>query len=296
MSFRRILQIVLLFVCVTQLAGETVRVATLNVRNYLIMDRLVDGIWRRQYPKPEAEKTALRTIIRKVDPDVLAIQEMGDTRFLEELQRDLKREGIDFPHAVSLEADDTERHVVFLSKIPFTNIDRATDLTYKLFGKETTVRRGLLGVSFETEGEEWTVFNLHLKSRYTVRNDDPEAVRQRTGEAQAIRDYILKGYPPEFDYKYLIVGDVNDTRASAPIRRLLKRGDRIISEMVMAADSRGHRWTHHYAKEDDYSRVDYLLASPAMLQHIVEESGTVFDGPEMEKGSDHRMVYVDLVF
>ena len=40
------------FVC---FGGERIRVASYNVRNYLLMDRLVAGRWVENYPKPEIE-------------------------------------------------------------------------------------------------------------------------------------------------------------------------------------------------------------------------------------------------
>jgi hypothetical protein len=38
---------------------ETIRIASYNLKNYLIMDRLVEGQWRKDYPKPEAEKSII---------------------------------------------------------------------------------------------------------------------------------------------------------------------------------------------------------------------------------------------
>ena len=87
---------VLLFLSLVDDLPAKLRVATYNVRNYLMTDRLVPGklgdklIWRKNYPKPEIEKTALRRIIAKVDPDILALQEMGGAPYLKELQRDLE--------------------------------------------------------------------------------------------------------------------------------------------------------------------------------------------------------------
>ena len=44
------------FVLNLLIATDSVRVASINVQNYLIMDRWVDGRWKRDYPKPEKEK------------------------------------------------------------------------------------------------------------------------------------------------------------------------------------------------------------------------------------------------
>ena len=77
------------FVLNLLVATDSVRVASINVQNYLLMDRWIDGRWKRDYPKPEKEKRALRSMINQVDPDVLLIQEMGDLPFLNELWMDL---------------------------------------------------------------------------------------------------------------------------------------------------------------------------------------------------------------
>ena len=60
------------------LSGEVVRFASFNVQNYLSCDRIVNGEWRPNYPKPEIEKKSLRSVIRSVNPDILALQEMGE--------------------------------------------------------------------------------------------------------------------------------------------------------------------------------------------------------------------------
>jgi hypothetical protein len=55
-------------------------------------------------------------VIRALDADLLVLQEMGGQAYLEELRRDLATEGLDYPHAFLLEADDGQRHVALLAK------------------------------------------------------------------------------------------------------------------------------------------------------------------------------------
>lgn len=61
---------------------ETIRIASYNLKNYLIMDRLVEGQWRKDYPKPEAEKFIILKNILEVRPDFLVIQEIEVKGFL----------------------------------------------------------------------------------------------------------------------------------------------------------------------------------------------------------------------
>ena len=61
-------------------SSEVVRVASFNLQNYLACERIIDGKWRPDYPKPEVEKKAVRFAIKSVNPDILALQEIGDYR------------------------------------------------------------------------------------------------------------------------------------------------------------------------------------------------------------------------
>ncbi|WP_158277650.1 endonuclease/exonuclease/phosphatase family protein [Opitutus sp. ER46] len=276
------------------LRAESLRIATYNVENYGPANRMTAAGFRPDYPKPEAEKTALRQVIRALRADVLVLQEMGSAAHLEELRRDLRAEGCDYPHAYLARAADTERQVAVLSRRPFTSAETITDLSFPYFGGRETVKRGLLCVTIRTEAGDLTVFGVHLKSRYTDREDDPLSTLRRTAEATAIRDMILKRFPNPAAARFLVLGDCNDTKASKPIARLRQRGETTISVLLPAADSRGETWTHCWQREDTYSRVDHILVAPALLPAVVEGTGRIHDGPGVREASDHRPVVVQL--
>ncbi|MCC5805529.1 MAG: endonuclease/exonuclease/phosphatase family protein [Opitutales bacterium] len=282
-------------------AGEAVpetvrlRVATWNVENYLVMNRIIDGRWRPDYPKPESEKTALRQVIAALDADILALQEMGTEPFLRELQRDLAREGMDYPYALLMEGDDPVRHVAVLSRVPPVHAEGHADLDFPYLHGRIPMKRGLQEIHFETEGVRWILFNIHLKSRYTDYRKDPRSLWRRTAEARVARDSIRRRHG-ESGTPYMVIGDFNDTTRSAPVRRFLTVGDRTLTVMLDATDRNGQRWTHHWAREDVYSRVDYILVSPALLPHVAEGRAWIFDHPHTGAASDHRPVVTELVF
>lgn len=275
------------------LGAETVRVATYNVENYLVMNRMVEGQWTWNYPKPEKAKAALRGAIVAIRPDILALQEMGTAPFLAELQRDLRRDGLDYPFSYLLEAEDEVRHVAILSRVPFREVRAHIEPDLPYLGERSRIRRGLLEVVFASEGETWSLFVVHLKSKWTELAEDPQAARKRTGEATAARNRILDRHDPEAGAVYLIVGDFNDNRDTSPLRRFLRRGAVTISNVIPTEDSRGHLWTHHWRKQNVYSQVDFLLASPAMLGKVVDGKGYIYDGPGYGVASDHRLVWAD---
>jgi endonuclease/exonuclease/phosphatase family metal-dependent hydrolase len=274
--------------------AETLVVATYNIENYGPADRMTEDGYRKDYPKPEVEKQALRAVIRAVGADVLVVQEMGPRPYLEEYRRDLKSEGVDYPYATLLEGPDADRHVALFSKRPFKSTAQYTDLEFSYFGKKEKVKRGVLEVSIATEAGEVTIFGIHLKSRFTDRPDDPQSAIRRLGEATAVRDCILKRFPDPQAAKFLIVGDCNDTRASKTLERLSQRGKTIVSEILPAADSRSESWTHSYRKEESYSHVDYLLVSPGLRAAVQGNVARIYDGAGVREASDHRPVVVTL--
>lgn len=286
----------LIAVCqfVSAIASAAITVATLNVENYTLADRMVDGVFRSAYPKPESEKAAVRQIVAGINPDILAIQEMGPQPYLDEFQRELKRSGQNFPHTVLLEAGDPDRHVAILSKIPFKQVKRHTKVPLMYFGHPDIVKRGVLEATFATTEGDMSIFVVHLKSKRTERKDDPEAALQRAAEAEAVRDLVLSRHPEPTKARFLVCGDWNDTRGTRPIRAMLARGETTLGELITATDSRGETWTHYFRREDSYTRIDYFMVSPVLKSFVENGRARIHDGIAPLQGSDHRAVYLKL--
>jgi endonuclease/exonuclease/phosphatase family metal-dependent hydrolase len=275
----------------------TVRIATYNVRNYVITNRLVDGQYLKNWPKPEAEKSALRAVIRAAHPDVLAMEEMGPAPELEELRRDLATEGLEYKYIALVNGPDPDRHVAVLSRLPFAQVHGYANISYKIGSGTDEVKRGMLEVDFVTAGHPWALYVVHLKSRLNEENDpnDPLSAKRREGEAQVMRDMVRQQQPLEAGALVAVVGDFNDTRDSAAVRRFVEVGSKPLLTMVPAADTRGEAWTFTYPHADTYERIDFVLLSPARAPWL-KEPGHVMDIPEVNDASDHRMVWAELVF
>lgn len=274
--------------------AASITIATYNIENYVAADRRIENVYRPAYPKPEAEKDALRTVIRALDADVLAMQEMGAGGYLAELQGDLRAEGMDYPYAVLAKAEDAERHLAVLSRIPFRRVQAHADLDFRYFGTRVKVKRGLLEIAVAVDGAELTLFVVHLHSRFTERRDDPGSSIFRAGEAKAVRDYVLGRFPNPAAARFVLMGDCNDTRNSRPLRRLTRRGGTTIATLPKTVDRNGEAWTYGYRKEDAYSRVDFVLVSPGLSPAVPEGAARVYDGPGVKEASDHRPVVVRL--
>ena len=285
--------------CPNAVFGKKIRVASYNLENYLVMDRMISGRWKEDYPKPAKERRIIRSVINQTNPDVLAIQEIGDRLFLNELWKDLNTtNGTQFKFSAWLPGleEGEKRHLAVLSKIPFKLVQVTPDLSFKYFEVRRSPSRGLLEAEFETNGQKWSLFNLHLKSKWTERPEDPEASIRREKEARSIRDYIRSKYPPYKDPTYVVLGDFNDHKNSAPLRRFLQVNNSELTKMIQCQDKEGHFWTHYWDKQDTYSRFDYLLASPVLYKYLIPESAKVGGFHLCLHGSDHRIVYADFEF
>jgi endonuclease/exonuclease/phosphatase family metal-dependent hydrolase len=281
-------------------SAQAVRIATYNVENYNCAHRLVDGIYRQDYPKPEVAKAALRAEIREVNADVLALQEIGGEAYLRELQLDLRSEGLDYPHAIVLNGPDPDRKLAFLSKNPWTRLIERNQLFFDYFGKKIPVKRGLLGVVFNDEMGEWAIFTIHLKGKFTDNPEDTLSQTRRLLEARRIRDEIVLLYPPSTGGRIFVVGDFNDDPKSKPVQAFLKLGKVPIGTLLPTTDSHGERWTHIYHGKDSYSRVDYIVISPLMEKDIKKGVPRILDrqdmlSPRWKQPTDHRLVFVDWI-
>jgi endonuclease/exonuclease/phosphatase family metal-dependent hydrolase len=281
---------------VAALPGNTItlRLATYNVRNYNMINRPVNGGYQ-MWPKPESEKTALRAVICSAHPDILAIQEMGNVTYLEELRHDLAAEGLTYSYTALVNGPDPDRHVALLSRVPLAQVNSHEKINFKLNGVEEQVLRGLLEVDFVTNGQPWALYVVHLKSRLTETAADPQSAVEREGEARTVRDIIRKEQPLADGARVAVVGDFNDARDSVPLRRFLELDGKPLFHLVTAVDSRGETWTSAYGRADEYDSSDYILFSPALLPWQ-KGPGGVADIPESKDASDHRLVWVDLAF
>lgn len=275
------------------LYAQPLVVATYNVRNYTSADRLTPDGFRPDYPKPEAEKAALRRAIKATGADVIALQEMGGPGYLAELRRDLAAEGLDYPYGETMLAADEDRGLAVLSRVPLGAITPHRDLLARRRGSDEPepVRRGLLQVEVPRSSGAITLFVLHLKSRLAVDRDDPRAEDQRVAEAQAVRDRILRVFPEPSKARFLVVGDFNDLPGSRALEAMESRGKLKVAAWVNAVDSRGHAWTHAYPSQGLYSRFDHVFVAEGWRQAITR--ARIEDSEATSLASDHRPVVVE---
>ena len=277
------------------LNGETFRVATYNVENYL--DQPTES---RRYPKSAEARAKIREGIRALKPDVLALEEMGTTNALLELRDSLKAEGLDFPFWEHVSGHDTNIHVAVLSKFPFTAHRPHTNDQFLLSGRRFHVSRGFAEVDIKVNPNySFTLIAAHLKSRRPVAVADEAELRLE--EAKVLREIIDADLAANPNANLVVLGDFNDTYNTASTKAVIGRGKTKLIDTRPAErngdnapnpiprfEPRNITWTHYYGVEDTYSRIDYIFLSPGMAREWVKDETYILMIPNWGVGSDHR--------
>jgi endonuclease/exonuclease/phosphatase family metal-dependent hydrolase len=286
--------------CSISFANGTFRVATYNVENYL--DQPTES---RHFVKSAEAKVKIRESIKAMNPDVLALEEMGTTNALLELRASLKADGLDFPFWECIQGFDTNIHVAVLSRLPIVARRPHTTEFFLLDGKRFQVKRGFAEVDIQAAPNfTFTLIAGHLKSQLAT----PEAdeAEERLGEARVLRSIIDGRFKANPDAKLIVLGDFNDSKDSDSTKEILGHGKFRLTDTRPAErngdtapgeapyfEPRNVTWTYFYGKTDAYARIDYILLSPAMKNVWRADETFIPKIPNWGVGSDHRPIVAE---
>ena len=289
------LRVVFLFLWTASASfGTDFVVAAYNLENYLRMDRHTKGETVADAPKPEREIAAIVKIIGEIRPDVLGLMEIGGEDMLSDLQARLRTAGIDLPHRVWVRGADEERHLALLSRFPITQDRSQNDVSFQLDGRVQRMPRGILDATVQVAPSyRLRLLGVHLKSKRTTPNYDQARLRER--EADMLRKHVDGILQKEPSTNLLLFGDLNDTKNEYPIRQIMgpNRASTSLRD-IWLRDSRGETWTHYWKSADIYSRIDYILVSPALAPEVIWKKCGINDSPSWRDASDHRAIYATI--
>ncbi|PWU07661.1 MAG: hypothetical protein C5B47_05800 [Verrucomicrobia bacterium] len=276
----RILLIGITAICAASAQAVSCRIVTYNLKNYTTQESGPLGA------KSPISLSAIETILGKLEPDVLAVCEMGSRADLSYLQRKLKKAGRDLRYTVWVDGPDSLRHLALLSRFPVERDNSRNSVTTRLPGH--LVKRGILDVTLRLEKDyALRLIGSHLKSQKPG-NIDPKEIRN--AEAQSLALHIREILKSEPETNLLVFGDFNDRPSSTTLKTLLEAHPTSPLYDLAPADPQGLRWTYHFAKDDVYSRYDYLLAGVELIPEIVEVG--IAHYPSWNSASDHRPLYL----
>lgn len=271
---------------------ESVIFVAWNVRNY-ILDPTLDAQGKPLTPAKSAGSiAAVVQTLKELQPDIVGLCEIGTRKDLNDLQRRLKKAGLDLPHSTWVDGPDQERHLALLSRFPIASAQHAVRAEFKLSGISRHVQRGILDCTIQiSEKFPLRVLGAHLKSRRVVPEFDQEEFRRMESIVLRERlDTILEDNPAT---PLLLFGDFNDTKNSPVVRGIAGRsgGERALNLLTLA-DAEGDQWTYHWEESDEYTRVDYVMVGKGLLQFVNQGASHVHRAAAWQTASDHRPLVV----
>lgn len=257
-------------------------VMSYNLYRFQFDDRDKDG--QANEFKPQDEIDAVMSIVRSVSPDVLACTEMGDGVAFDRFRAELKKVGLDYPHAEHLMIEGSHTHLAVVSRFPIVSRQNITNETYSIGTNTVPVQRGFLSVDFQVnENYRFRIVTAHLKSkRFSVLGQ----TEMRRNEGRLLNKNIRHFLDKDTNLNVLVVGDLNDTPKSAAIREVMGKPEVLVD--LHPADVYGDTWTHIFYPEESYERIDYALCSPGMAREAVSNKCHIVRDRLTYKASDHR--------
>ncbi len=299
-------------------AIPTFTLATFNAANWGPTDRFVDGKSVRNADKPASERAAVAAILRRMNPDILAVQEIlqhpGDAH-LKDFRETLARAGLDYPHMLTARGFDSRIQNALFSRFPMAAARRLTNDTYEATIRTGTgakaktsrvtrrVERGILNAVIQVNPHyQVEIFAVHLKSKRPIPELDdsgePGDSLIRRNEALILRGHIMERYKADPEANVAAIGDFNDVLRSRPIQTIEgTKGDSVRTFNLWIWDWLGDQWTHFYYPERSYEKIDHIFASEGLFREFRAEGSLVYrehegDPPELRwsSASDHRAV------
>ncbi len=265
-------------------ATDVVTVATFNMLNLFDAE---DDPYRDDGGtpvKPRVEIEKLAETLRKLNADVVALQEVENRFYLERVVQAFLR---DMGYEVVLfEGNDTRGiDVAVLSRLPVGPVTSHRHLRFLTEdGKPMAFNRDLLQVRVQPPGAPaFDVYVVHLKSK---RGGD-ETTPIRMGEATVVRRILDERLRAEPEARFLLCGDFNDTLDSRPVQTILGAGP---TALVNVAAEIPEADRISYNQEPHRSMIDFILCSPAMGAGYMKGSARILHGSVETIGSDHNPV------
>lgn len=264
---------------------EIITIGTFNVLNFFDADDDPYTTDEGTPAKPREELERLAESIRKLDADVVMIQEVENRPYLERFVKSMLPD-LGYQDVVLFEGND-QRGIdcAVLSRYPVGPVTSHRHLRFKDdSGAAQRFQRDFPIVEIRPpDGPRFVVIPVHFKSK---RGGAKQTERVRLAEmrqARAILDELLKRDPAAL---VIVAGDFNDTWDSKPLAALRGSGSGELRGFVSDLP----KDTITYGEGELREMIDFILASPAMARRYVPKSYKVLEGTRETCGSDHRPV------
>lgn len=263
----------------------TVTLATFNILNLFDAHDDPYHLDEGTDPKPESEQKKVAAMIRRIDADVLALEEVENEGVLKQFV-DTHLADMGYKNVVSFASND--RRGIECSVVSRLPVGPVTSYRFVDFsdgsGGQTRFQRDLLRVRIlPPEAPAFDVFVVHLKSK---RGGEESSGRIRTAEAKAARKIMDEVLATDPEALFVICGDFNDTLDSPSLKLIRGEGESALRDFLHDVP----KSTVSFNQAPYRSMIDFIFASPAMAKRYEAKSYQVIQSSKQEGGSDHNPV------
>ncbi|MDX2016353.1 MAG: endonuclease/exonuclease/phosphatase family protein [Planctomycetota bacterium] len=249
--------------------------------------------------KPQEELDALALTIKRLDADVLCLQEIESYDTLIWF-RDTYLKGLGYEHVVSIDAGDSRGiENAVLSRVPIVDkevwVHRALKGAHpatlrnrpnEFAGRPLTFHRTPLRVDLEAPAVEgqpaftFSVFVVHNKSGRDFNY-------WREAEAQGLADLLAEFRKANPDAALAVLGDFNAEPDAKSVQTLTGAG---LEDLFADVHTKGQKLAPEFVTHESGRAIDQILLSPALKARVVPESRFVLGTPARPEGVDYRRV------
>lgn len=233
--------------------------------------------------KPRAELEKLAETLRRVNADVVVLEEVENRGYLERFVR-LFLGDMGYEHIVQFEGNDMRGiDVALLSRAPIGEVTSRRHLEFKgPDGEMHRFHRDVPAITVVPKvGLPFEVWPVHLKSKADSA-ETSEPIRQ--AEATELRRLLDAKFAAAPNARIIVTGDFNDTRDSKSLGIIFGSGPTALwaPEVKETEDS---------IPDPEFPNgrppIDFIAVSPALKAMYVEDSCQTRRAPAEYDGSDH---------
>ena len=250
------------------------------------------------------EKKITARAIKEVGADIICLQEVESLPVLDRFQS-YYLAALKYQYRVLIDSHDPRQiDIAVMSRYPLSHIRTHRD---ERQDNAWIFSRDCLEVEVNIEGKPLSFYVNHFKSMIGGRSETkPKREKQATRVAEIITE---RWGPGGYKGDYIVLGDLNDYfEGDTSLSPLLEHPGLVEALARLPEDD---RWTHYYAKGNEYNQLDHMFLSPSLAKKNPGAPGIMRKGmahradkyqgdrfPEVgennPKASDHAPVYLDI--
>jgi len=207
----------------------TLKIASYNVENLFDLNKNdyrykeykpnTKSLWNKKNYKIKIQNIA--KVIKEIDADIIALQEVGSKNSLKDLRFQLKQEGLYYQYYAIADKKPTATKVAILSKIPFVySKELRISSSYKY--------RNILEIKINIDNNELFLFINHWKAKSgpeSMRITSAKKLKKRVQEIGYDKNIVLLGdFNSDYEeyIKFKRKRKHNDTNGKTGINHILK--------------------------------------------------------------------------